>query len=141
MTRCGGSDLLGIPNLLRIFLNAAIRAKETHPSDSGNRLRKPLVLVLVRLVDEFLGVDVALEVVGDQVIVSVIRDAVDEGAELGRVAEHAFTDDFEDAREVWVELEVAVPVRVAQVFDVLGQVAEEEDVVFADFSCDLNVAG
>jgi hypothetical protein len=139
MPRYGRSDLLSIPNLLRILLDAAVRAKESHPSDSSNGLRKPLVLVLVRLVNEFLRIDVALEVVGDQVIISVVRDAVDEGAELGRIAEHAFADDFEDAREEWVELEVAVPVRVAQVFDVLSEVAEEEDIVFADFSCDLEV--
>lgn len=67
----------------------------------------------------------------------MVRNAVDEGAELARVAEHAFADDFEDLRELWVELEVAVPVRVAKVFNILGQVAEEEDVFFANFSRDL----
>lgn len=67
----------------------------------------------------------------------MVRDAVDQSAELAGVAEHAFADDLENACELWVELEAAVPVRVAQVFHVFRQVTEEEDVVFSDFSRDL----
>ena len=43
-------------------------------------------------------------------------------------------DGGEDFREVRVEREGAVVVRVAEVFDVFGEVAEEEDVGVADFA-------
>ena len=56
-------DLLRIPDLLSILLNAAIRAKEAHPRHSSDRLGQPLSLVLVRLVDKLLRIDIALEVV------------------------------------------------------------------------------
>lgn len=55
--------VLCVPNLLRILLDAAIRAEEAHPRHSCDRLREPLVLVLVRPIDKLLRVDVALEVV------------------------------------------------------------------------------
>lgn len=81
---------------------------------------------------------VALEVVRHQVVVSVLGDAVDKGTELTRIAKHALTNDAEDTGELRVELEARVGVGVAQVLDVLGEVAEEEDVVFADLSSSTN---
>lgn len=67
----------------------------------------------------------------------MIDDTVDQCGELSRVAEVAVLDGVEDAHEFRVELEVTVEVRVPQVLDVFGQVAEEEDVFFADFAGDL----
>lgn len=67
-------------------------------------------------------------------------DGVAERREASGVAEHATFDGVEDFAEVRVELEVAVGVGVAQVFYVFGQVAEEEDVVFADFAGDFNLS-
>lgn len=64
----------------------------------------------------------------------MIDDAVAQRTEAGGVPEGVGFDGVEDAGEVGVELEVAVVVRVAQVFDVFGEVAEEEDVGFADFA-------
>ena len=69
----------------------------------------------------------------------MVSNAIDKCTELSCVAKHAFTDDLEDARELWVELEAGVPVCVTQIFHVFRQVTEEEDVVFADFACDLDV--
>lgn len=69
----------------------------------------------------------------------MVDDGVDEGAELARVAKGAFADGVEDGLQGGVELETAVPVSVAQVFDVFGEVAEEEDVVFADFARNFDV--
>ena len=69
----------------------------------------------------------------------MIRDAVDEGGELVRVAEHAAADGVEDFLQVRVDRVRAVVVVVAQVFHVFGQVAEEEDVGVTDFAGDLDL--
>ena len=107
------NDLLGVPNLLSILLNAAVGAEKSHPRHRSDGLGEPGILILVLLIDHRLRIDVALEVVGDQVVVSMVRDAVDEGTELARVAEHALADDLEDTHELWIELEAAVVVGVA----------------------------
>ena len=83
--------------------------------------------------------DVAVEVVGDEVVVALVDDGVAQGAEAVRVAEAASLDGVEDVGEVRVQFEGAVVVGVAEVLDVLGQVAEEEDVGLADFAGDLDV--
>ena len=46
-------------------------------------------------------------------------------------------DLVEDLRELGLELVVVVEMAVAQLVYVFGEVAEEEDVLFADFSGDL----
>lgn len=69
----------------------------------------------------------------------MIDNGVDEGAELSGVAEGAVADGVEDTLELGVELEAAVEVVVAEIFDIFGQVAKEEDVIFADFPRDLNI--
>lgn len=96
--------------------------------------------MLVRLVDKLLRIDVALEVVGDQVVVTVVNDAVHQSAELAGVAESAAAHRLEDTLELRIDLEAAVEVAVTKVFDVLGKVAEEEDIVLSDFAGDLVIA-
>ena len=86
-----------------------------------------------------MGFDVAVEVVGDEVVVALVDDGVAQGAEAVRVAEPTALDGVKDFGEVRVEFEVAVGVGVAEVFDVLGEVTEEEDVGLADFAGDLDV--
>lgn len=54
--------------------------------------------------------------------------------EAARVAEGVGFDGVEDAGEIGIEGEIAVGVGVAEVFDVFGEVAEEEDVVGGDFA-------
>lgn len=83
--------------------------------------------------------DVAVEVVGNEIVVAVIGDGTAQGGEAVRVAEGAVLDGVEDLGEVRVELETAVVVGVAEVFDVLGEIAEEEDVGLADFAGDFDV--
>jgi hypothetical protein len=48
-------------------------------------------------------------------------------------------DGLKDGGKGWVERVCSVQMRVAEVFDVLGEVAEEEDVVFADLAGDFNL--
>ena len=130
---------LRIPDLLGILINAPIGGEKPHPRHTSNALLQPSVLVLEGLIDQPVRLDVRGEVVRHQVVVAVIRDAVAECGEAARVAEHAGLDSLEDLGEVRVELEVAVLVSVAEIFHVLSQVAEEEDVGFADFAGDFDL--
>lgn len=69
----------------------------------------------------------------------MLDDAVDERREAICVAEGAVMDVVEDGGELWVELILRVQVRVAQVLDVFGEVAEKEDVLLADFTGDFDL--
>ena len=69
----------------------------------------------------------------------MVDDGVAEGSEAVGVAKGVGLDGVEDFGEVGVEGEGTVVVGVAEVFDVFGQVAEEEDVGFADLACDLDL--
>jgi hypothetical protein len=130
---------LHIPNHLRILINTSITTKEPHPRHTQNRLRDPLVLVLVRLVHKRLSLDIAVEVIRDEVVVSVVFDGAGQGTERACVAEGAGLDRLEDFEEVWVEGVGAVVVGVAEVFDVFGEVPEEEDVVLSDLAGDFDL--
>jgi hypothetical protein len=125
---------LHIPDHLRILLNTAITTKEPHPRHTLNRPPRPPLLVPIRLVHQILRLHVAGEVVAHEVVVAVVGDAAAQRAEAAAVAEGVGADGGEDRGEGGVERECAVGVSVAQVFDVFGEVAEEEDVGFADFA-------
>ena len=130
---------LSIPDALCILINTPIAAKKAHPPNRSNSLGRPLLRVLVALVNELLRLDVGREVVGDEVVVAVLDDAVEQRGEGARVAKLARVDGVEDVGEVGVELVLLVEVAVAEVFDVLGQVAEEEDVFFANLARDFDL--
>lgn len=81
-----------------------------------------------------------MEVVADEIVVAVIEDGGDEGGEVPLVAEGAGVDGGEDGAQVRVDVvRAAVVVRVPEVFDVFREVAEEEDVAFADFARDFDL--
>ena len=122
-----------------IFLDAAIAAEEAHARHARDRLLDPLVLVLERLIDERLRLDVAVEVVADQVVIAMVGDTVAQRSEAVRVAEHVAPDGIKHLSQVWVKLEVSVMVRVPQILDVFGQVSEQEDVRLPNFACDLDL--
>ena len=112
---------LHIPDHIRILLNTAIATEKPHPGHTLNTLGHPLLLIFISLIDEVLRLDIAAEIVADEVIIAVIDDAVAERVEARSVAECAGADRVEDFREVWVQGEGgAVGVCVAQVFDVFG---------------------
>lgn len=52
-----------ILTLLSILVDAPVRAKEAHARHARDRLGKPLFLVLVRLVNSRMSLNVAMEVV------------------------------------------------------------------------------
>lgn len=69
----------------------------------------------------------------------MVADGADEGGELVGVAEGVGLDGLEDFGQIRVDGVGAIVVCVAQVLDVFGQVAEEEDVVFVDFAGDFDL--
>lgn len=71
----------------------------------------------------------------------MVDDAVEQGTEALGITECALVNRVEDGRELGVELVVRVEMGVAEVFDVFCQVAEQEDVLLADFSGNLDLAG
>jgi hypothetical protein len=71
----------------------------------------------------------------------VLDNAVDEGRKLFSVAERALVDVVENGGQLGIELVLRVQMCVAEVLDVLGEVAEEEDVLLADFTGDFDLVG
>lgn len=130
---------LDIPDAISVLVSNAIHREESHAGDRGNRLGQPLLLILEGLVDHPVRGDVGVEIVRDEVVITVLFDRAYERGEIGFVAEHVVFDCIEDALQLWVQLEVAVEVSVAQVLDVFGEIAEEEDVLLADFAGDLDL--
>lgn len=62
-----------------ILIDAPVRAKEAHARYAGDGLGQPLILVLVCLINCCVCFNVAVEVVGDQVVVAVVTDSRDHG--------------------------------------------------------------
>ena len=96
-------------------------------------------MIFVRLIDERLGLVVRVEIVADEVVISVIHDTVNQGAELACIAKGVRLDGLEDLFESGIDDVAAVIMVVAEVLDGLGEVAEEEDVRVADFAGDLDL--
>lgn len=82
-----------------------------------------------------------MEIIADEIVITMVHDGVDDGLEGVSIAECTGADAVEDCAEVCVELEAGgvVDVGVAEVVDVFGEVAEEEDVLFADFTGDFDL--
>ena len=86
-----------------------------------------------------MGLDVAVEVVADEVVVAVVDDGVAEGREVASVTEHVAFDGVKHLLEIRVEFEVAVGMGMAKVLYVLCKIAKEEDVVLANLTGDFNL--
>lgn len=67
---------LHIPDHVRILLDAAIAAEEAHPRYTRDALANPLLLVFIRLIHQFLRLDIAVEIIADEIVVAVVGDAV-----------------------------------------------------------------
>jgi hypothetical protein len=80
-----------------------------------------------------------MEVVGNEIIVSMVFNPADQCAECVRIAKSVFLDFVKDSLKVGVNGVRAISMSVAEVFDVFGKVAKEEDVVFSDFSSNFNL--
>lgn len=149
--------LLHIPDLLGVFVYTATAAtcqhpvrkansysyllgsEESHPADSSDTLGQPFVLVSVRLIDELMGLDVAVKVVGNQVVIAMVDNAIDESAKLSGLAELATLDSVKHLDEVWIEFELGVVVCMPKVFNIFSKVSKEENVLFPNFACNFYV--
>ena len=69
----------------------------------------------------------------------MVGDGAAKGAETVAIAKRVRFDGVKDFGEVGVERKGSEGVGVAEVFDVFGEVAEEEDVGVADFAGYLNL--
>jgi hypothetical protein len=76
-----------------------------------------------------------VEVIRHEIVITVILHRRDQGREVVGGTEGVGADEGEDGGEGGVQGGGgAVGVRVPEVFDVFGEVAEEEDVLLADFT-------
>jgi hypothetical protein len=68
---------LHIPYTLRIFINTPITREEAHARHRRNRLSRPLLRILVALINKLLRLDVRRKVIRHKVVVAVVDDAVE----------------------------------------------------------------
>lgn len=130
---------LNVPDLLSVFINAPITSEEAHTGNRSDTLGNPLVLVAISLIHEAMRLDVALEIVRHEVVISVLANCGNHGAEIMRGAKCALFNLVEDFVEIRINNLGAILMCVAQVFNVFGEIAEEENVAFADLSGDFNL--
>ena len=83
--------------------------------------------------------DVAVEIIADEVVIAMVKYRAAEGGEAACIAEHIGFDGVENFDEIGVGAEFTVVVGVTEIFHVFGEVTEEEDVLVADFSGDFDL--
>ena len=130
---------LYVPNRVRILLNAAVAAEKPHPAHADYALGDPLIMILIRLIHQRVRLDVAVEVVTDEVVIPLVDDGVAQRSEAAGVTELAASDGIEDLGQIGVESERAVIMGVTQVFNIFRQVSEKKDVRVPDFPSDFNL--
>ena len=111
-------DWLAIPDLLRILLNTPVTAEEAHSCHGGDALFDPSILIFISFINKRMSLDIAVEIIRDKVIVAMVDDAVAESGETGCVAESPRFDGVKDLCEIWIEMERAIVVSMAKVFDI-----------------------
>ena len=80
-----------------------------------------------------------MEVIRHKVVVAVINNSIDQSRECAFVTERAFFDGFENLGQIWVDLILAVEVVMAEILNVLRQIAEEEDILVSSLAGDLDL--
>lgn len=130
---------LNVPNLLSVLVDAAVASEEAHPGYGCDALGHPLVLVAIGLINEGMRLDVAVEVVRHQVVVTMVPDSGNQGAKVVGQAKRALFNLDKDLLQVGVDGVRAKVVGMAQVFHIFGEVSEQKDVAFTNFTCDFNL--
>lgn len=97
-------------------------------------------MVLVTLVNELLCLNIRRKVIRDEVVVAVINDAVDKSGELFRVTKGALVNMIKDSGQLRIELVLGVKMCVAEILNVLCEVAEEENIVLSDLTSNFDLA-
>ena len=80
-----------------------------------------------------------MEIIGNEVVIPMVLNGPNESAESTGVAECALLDLLKDLREVWIKIVRAIVVSVAEILNILCQVAEQEDVVLTNLTRDFNL--
>lgn len=75
-------------------------------------------MILIRLIYELVGLDIAVEIIGYEVVIAMLNDGIAESSKAACVAETVALDGFEYFFEIRVELELPVCVCVTEVFDI-----------------------
>jgi hypothetical protein len=83
--------------------------------------------------------EIALEVIRDQVVIAMISDCRDHAGEVLCIPEGALLDGFEHLDKFRVKGMLAIVVCVAEILDVLGKVSKEEDVVLTNLTGDFDL--
>lgn len=80
-----------------------------------------------------------MEVIRNQVVVTVILDGVDKCTERVGITECVGFDGLEDLGKILIESVRSVVVGMSEVFNILCQVTKKEDVVLANLTSDLDL--
>ena len=83
--------------------------------------------------------DVAVEVVADQIVVSMVHDRIAKSREMASVTKHTSFDGVEYLLKVFVQLKLAVSMSMAEVFHILSKIAKEKYVALSNLACDLDL--
>ena len=86
-----------------------------------------------------MSLDIAVEIVRNKIVIAMLDDGVAESGEAAGVTEASTLDSLEHFVKIWIKLEISIGVSMAEIFDILCEVSEEEDVGFADFASYLNL--
>lgn len=82
---------------------------------------------------------VAVEIVADQVVVTMILNSTDQGTESTLIAESTILDAVEDLDKLRVDAVVAIEMGMSEILNILREVTEEENILFANLTSDLDV--
>ncbi len=80
-----------------------------------------------------------MEVIADEIIIPMITNGLHERRERALVAERALFYLVKHFLQIRVQRRLAEDVVVSKLFDVFGEIAEEEDVAFANLASDFNL--
>jgi hypothetical protein len=134
-----GYKWLYVPDALSVLIDTSVAREEAHTCDRQDGLCCPLLGVLVALVDELLRLDVRGKVIRNEVVVTMLHDAIKQGGEALGIAKGAAVDVIKYIGELRLELVLLVQMCVAEVLNILGKVTEQEDVLFTNLAGDFNL--
>lgn len=96
-----------VPDHVRIFLDATITAKKAHPADADNTFGDPFLLILVCLIHQSMGLDVTIEIIRDQIVVTMVNDGIAKRGEAIGIPKFPTFDGIEDFGKIRVKSERA----------------------------------